>query len=49
MENVPDPKDTDPVWYAIVAGITEALASSANERIDLGIRRKDDGIAARRA
>lgn len=37
--NIQDPKDSDPVRYAVLASLTEALVESFNWRLDLGLRR----------
>ena len=37
VEDIPDPKDPDPVRYAALAGFAEVMALAFNERIDMGI------------
>lgn len=39
VEDIPDPKDPDPVRYAVLAGFAEIMAICFNERIDLGLLR----------
>lgn len=39
LVNVPDPKDDDPVRYAILASMVEALVDAFNWRLELGLRR----------
>jgi hypothetical protein len=39
LSTIPDPKDTDPARYAILACLVDALAQSYNFRIGLGILR----------
>ena len=39
VEDIPDPKDPDPVRYAALAGFAEVMALAFNERIDMGILR----------
>lgn len=51
---IPDPKDDDPVRYAVLASLAEALVASFNWRLELGLRRggqrwverDDDGTPA---
>lgn len=37
--NVPDPKESDPVVYAILASFVEALVAAFNWKLTLGVRR----------
>lgn len=37
--NIQDPQDSDPVRYAMLASLTEALVNSFNWRLNLGLRR----------
>ena len=39
LANIPDPQDTDPVRYAILASLADALVHSFNHKIRLGLRR----------
>ena len=39
LVDVPDPEDPDPERYAIIASVTDALVSSFNYKIRLGLRR----------
>jgi hypothetical protein len=39
LEAIPDPKDEDPVRYAILASLVEALAGAFNWRLSLGLLR----------
>ena len=39
VQNIKDPKDSDPVRYAVLASLTEALVNSFNWRLELGLRR----------
>jgi hypothetical protein len=39
VEVIPDPRDPDPVQYAVLAGFAETMAICFNERIDLGMSR----------
>lgn len=39
LSNVPDPEDNDPVRYAMLASMVEALVDAFNWRLQLGIRR----------
>lgn len=45
LENVPDPKDPDPVRYAILAGLVEMMAVSFNDRFEIGLPRLGEGLA----
>ncbi|KAL1939875.1 hypothetical protein VTO73DRAFT_9575 [Trametes versicolor] len=45
LENVPDPKDPDPVRYAILAGLVEMMALSFNDRFEMGLPRLGEGLA----
>jgi hypothetical protein len=42
VHDIPDPKDTDPLRYAILAGLTEILCVSFNCLIAMGIPRSRD-------
>ncbi|CAE6457222.1 unnamed protein product [Rhizoctonia solani] len=42
IRNVPDPRDSDPVRYAMLASIVEELVDAFNFKLELGLRR---GIA----
>ncbi|ESZ91175.1 DNA-binding protein [Sclerotinia borealis F-4128] len=44
LSSIPDPKDPDPVRYAIVACIVEELVNSFNWRLALGMRRNGENI-----
>lgn len=39
IQDIPDPKDSDPTRYAFLAGCTYLLAKSFNQRVKLGLRR----------
>lgn len=39
VEEIPDPKDPDPVRYAVLASIVEDMVYSFNRKIELGLRR----------
>lgn len=39
---MPDPSDDDPVRYAILASLVEALVDAFNWKMQLGIRRGED-------
>ncbi|OBZ65521.1 hypothetical protein A0H81_14489 [Grifola frondosa] len=39
VQDIPDPKDPDPVRYAILASFVETMTICFNERIDLGLLR----------
>ena len=39
ISQIPDPKDSDPVRYAVLASLVEALVDVFNWRLELGIRR----------
>ncbi|THH20982.1 hypothetical protein EW146_g478 [Bondarzewia mesenterica] len=45
VEDIPDPRDPDPVRYAVLAGFAETMAICFNERNDLGLLRMgNDGV-----
>lgn len=44
LENIPDPKDPDPLRYAIIASITEELHDAVNWRLSLGLRRNEEHV-----
>lgn len=54
LESIPDPTDGDPVRYAVLASLMEAMVDAFNWRLELGLRRggkrwverEDDGTAA---
>ncbi|ELR02397.1 hypothetical protein VC83_02546 [Pseudogymnoascus destructans] len=54
LESMPDPKDADPVRYAMLASLMEAMVDAFNWRLELGLRRggkrwverEDDGTPA---
>lgn len=39
LSSIPDPRDDDPVRYAVLASLVEALADAFNWRLGLGLRR----------
>ncbi|EXJ82595.1 hypothetical protein A1O3_06408 [Capronia epimyces CBS 606.96] len=39
LSPIPDPKDSDPVRYAVLASLVEALVDAFNWRLKLGLRR----------
>lgn len=39
LSQIPDPKDPDPIRYAILASMVEALVDAFNWRLELGLRR----------
>lgn len=39
LNRIPDPRDNDPIRYAIIASMVEALVEAFNSRLELGIRR----------
>jgi hypothetical protein len=39
VEDIPDPRDPDPMRYAVLAGFAEIMAICFNERIDMGLLR----------
>ena len=41
LQDIPDPKDPDPLRYAIVASIVEELHEAVNWRLSLGLRRNE--------
>lgn len=54
LEGIPDPRDPDPVRYAVLASLMEAMVDAFNWRLELGLRRggkrwverDDDGTPA---
>ncbi|KAJ5106150.1 hypothetical protein N7456_002825 [Penicillium angulare] len=44
LQDIPDPKDPDPLRYAIVASIVEELHDAVNWRLSLGLRRNEEHI-----
>ncbi|KAJ5915762.1 hypothetical protein N7454_010903 [Penicillium verhagenii] len=44
LQSIPDPKDPDPLRYAIVASIVEELYDAVNWRLSLGLRRNGKHI-----
>ncbi|TGO25168.1 hypothetical protein BPAE_0086g00330 [Botrytis paeoniae] len=44
LSSIPDPKDTDPVRYAVIACIVEELVRAFNWRLALGMRRNGKHI-----
>ncbi|KAF7854179.1 hypothetical protein EAF04_010476 [Stromatinia cepivora] len=44
LSSIPDPKDSDPIRYAIVACIVEELVNAFNWRLALGMRRNGQNI-----
>lgn len=47
IRNIPDPKDPDPVRYAILAALVETLAEAFNWRIHLGLLRNGERVETR--
>lgn len=45
--NIPDPKDPDPIRYAILAALVETLAEAFNWRIHLGLLRDGERVETR--
>ncbi|KAI9807058.1 MAG: hypothetical protein M1825_005775 [Sarcosagium campestre] len=39
LERLPDPQDEDPIRYAVLASMAEALVDAFNWRLELGLRR----------
>lgn len=39
LSQVPDPRDTDPIRYAVLASLVEALVSAFNWKLEQGLRR----------
>ncbi|KAF8867837.1 hypothetical protein CPB84DRAFT_1526738 [Gymnopilus junonius] len=39
LKDIPDPQDPDPVRYAVLASLTDALVHAFNQKIKLGLRR----------
>lgn len=39
LESIPDPNDGDPVRYAVLASLMEAMVDAFNWRLELGLRR----------
>ncbi|KAJ5730755.1 uncharacterized protein N7483_005263 [Penicillium malachiteum] len=48
LRDIPDPKDPDPVRYAVVACIVEELQESLNWKLSLGLRRHGEQIIRER-
>ncbi|GAD96274.1 hypothetical protein PVAR5_4924 [Paecilomyces variotii No. 5] len=44
LQNIPDPKDSDSLRYAVIACIVEELHEAFNWRLSLGLRRNDQHI-----
>lgn len=44
LQNIPDPKDPDPIRYAVIACIVEELHESVNWKLSLGLRRKGESV-----
>ncbi|WEW60452.1 hypothetical protein PRK78_005938 [Emydomyces testavorans] len=44
LHRIPDPKDSDPIRYAIIACVVEALLDAFNWRLSLGLRRNGKNI-----
>lgn len=44
LRDIPDPKDPDPLRYAILASIVEELHEAVNWRLSLGLRRNHEHI-----
>ncbi|RMZ85154.1 hypothetical protein DV738_g262, partial [Chaetothyriales sp. CBS 135597] len=40
LQKIPDPRDTNPERYAVLASIVETLVSAFNYRLKLGLRRE---------
>lgn len=49
LSRMPDPGESDPVRYAVLASLVEALADAFNWRMQLGIRRGEDAPRDRSA
>lgn len=47
IRNIPDPKDPDPVRYAILAALVETMVEAFNWRIHMGIVRKGRRVETR--
>ncbi|KAJ5782911.1 hypothetical protein N7457_004685 [Penicillium paradoxum] len=44
LKDIPDPKDPDPLRYAIIASIVEELHAAVNWRLGLGLRRNREHV-----
>ncbi|KAL1855015.1 hypothetical protein Plec18167_004535 [Paecilomyces lecythidis] len=44
LQNIPDPKDPDPLRYAVIACIVEELHEAVNWRLSLGLRRNREHV-----
>ena len=44
LGDIPDPRDPDPLRYAMVASITEKLHEAVNWRLSLGLRRNREHV-----
>ncbi|CAG7968720.1 unnamed protein product [Penicillium salamii] len=44
LVDIPDPKDPDPIRYAILASITEEILDAFNWRLSLGLRRNGEKV-----
>ena len=44
LRDIPDPKDPDPIRYAVVACILEELHKAVNWRLSLGLRRNGEHV-----
>ena len=44
VQDIPDPKDTDPERYAVLAAITYLLVKALNRNIGLGVPRDSPGV-----
>ncbi|KAJ5928467.1 hypothetical protein N7466_007423 [Penicillium verhagenii] len=44
IKDIPDPKDPDPLRYAMIASIVEELHEAMNWRLSLGLRRNKEHV-----
>jgi hypothetical protein len=44
LRDIPDPRDSDPLRYAIIASIVEELHEAVNWRLSLGLRRNREHV-----
>lgn len=44
LQDIPDPRDPDPLRYAMIASIVEELGEAINWRLGLGLRRNGDHL-----
>ncbi|KAJ6160369.1 hypothetical protein N7470_003765 [Penicillium chermesinum] len=44
LQDIPDPRDPDPLRYAMIASIVEELVEAINWRLRLGLRRNGDHV-----